>query len=62
MDGLSVLARLQGVVKLAVLSHDDNTWYSVVRRVRRAVTKAAAVYAAGFVGGSSSPVSGSARR
>jgi hypothetical protein len=36
----ALLARLQGVVNLAVLSHDDTVWFSVVRQVGLAIAKA----------------------
>jgi hypothetical protein len=39
-DGMALLARLQGVVNLAVLTHDDTVWFSLVRRVSLAIAKA----------------------
>jgi hypothetical protein len=37
VDAIEVLSRLQGMVKLAVLTDDDNIWFSVVRRVSMAI-------------------------
>jgi hypothetical protein len=39
-DAIEVLSRLQGRANLAVLSNDDNIWFSVVRRVSIVIAKA----------------------
>lgn len=39
-DALGVVMRLQGVVNLAAATHDDCIWFSVVRRVSFAISKA----------------------
>jgi hypothetical protein len=39
-DALEVLARLQGRVNMAVLTCDNNVWFSVVRRVGMVIAKA----------------------
>jgi hypothetical protein len=36
-DGMEVLSRLQGRINLAVLTNDDNIWFSVVRRASIAI-------------------------
>jgi hypothetical protein len=39
-DGMVVLVPLQGVVNLAALAHEDNSWFSIIRRVSMAIAKA----------------------